>query len=53
MDITNLKVEKVIDREKLASTLHAILDTGTELLNKEEAFGAQEYSKIKVIRTLG
>ncbi len=48
----DLKVEKVMDRQKIASTIHSILDVGVELLQKEKLEQA-DYGKVKVLRTLG
>ena len=45
-------VEKVMDRKKVADSLHAVLDAGVELLGKE-SFEARDFGRIKVIRTLG
>lgn len=45
-------VEKVIDRAKLAKTLHTILDTGMEMLEQKE-FQPVDFHKIKLIRTMG
>lgn len=49
MDIT---IEKVIDRKKVASAVHSILDAGVALLGKDK-LEASDFSKIKVIRTMG
>lgn len=49
MEIT---VTKVINREKVAESIHQILDTGIELLKKEK-LQAPDFAKVKVIRTLG
>ena len=49
MEVT---VEKVIDRGKLAQTLHTIMDTGIDLLTKDK-LTPEDNGKIKVIRTLG
>ena len=51
MDI-NIEIEKVMDRQKVADTIHTILDTGVDLL-KKESYGAREHAKIKVLRTMG
>lgn len=46
------KVEKVIDREKVAKTIHAILDSGVEILKKDR-LDQSDHAKLKTIRTLG
>lgn len=48
----DLKVEKVMDRQKIAATIHSILDAGVELLQKDKLEQA-DYGKVKVLRTLG
>lgn len=48
----DLKVEKVMDRQKIANTIHSILDVGVELLQKDKLEQA-DYGKVKVLRTLG
>ena len=48
MEIT---VEKVIDKQKVADTIHSILEVGIGLLNKE-SYKPVDHTKIKVIRTL-
>lgn len=44
--------EKVMDRAKVAGALHSIIDTGVELLGKED-FKAKDHTKIKLLRNLG
>ena len=48
MDIT---VEKVMDRQKIAGTIHQILDTGVALLLKEK-LDSSDFHKIKLIRVI-
>lgn len=48
----DLKVEKVMDRQKIANTIHSILDVGVALLQKDKLEQA-DYGKVKVLRTLG
>jgi len=45
----SLKVEKVIDRGKLANTIHGVLDAGLEMMQKEK-LESQDFAKLKVIR---
>ena len=47
-----MQIEKVMDRNKLASTIHSILDAGVDMLSKEN-LDQGDYGKIKVLRTLG
>lgn len=47
----DFKVEKVMDREKVASAIHSILTAGIELLAKKD-YKPVDHSKIKVIRTM-
>jgi len=49
MEIT---VERVMDRKKVADSLHTILDTGVELLKKNKLENT-DFGKIKIIRTMG
>jgi hypothetical protein len=44
--------EKVIDRKKVADTIHSILDEGIALLKKEK-LTASDHGKVKIIRSLG
>lgn len=48
----DFQVEKVMDRQKVADSIHSILDTGIDLLNKE-TFDSKDHTRIKVMRTLG
>lgn len=47
-----MKVEKVMDRQKIADSIHAILDFGTEALAKPK-IGQDDFNKVKLIRNLG
>jgi hypothetical protein len=47
-----VQVEKVMDRQKIADSIHGILDSGMALLQKEK-LESHDFGKIKVIRTLG
>ena len=49
MEIT---VEKVMDRKKVANSIHAVLDRGVDLINKD-TLEQSDYGKIKTMRTLG
>ena len=44
--------EKVMDRQKIASSIHGILDAGMDLLAKDK-LESQDFAKIKVVRTMG
>ena len=48
----DLQVTTVIDRNKVADSIHQILTTGIGLLKKQN-LEAADFAKIKVIRTLG
>jgi len=48
----DIQVEKVMDRQKIADSIHGILDAGMDLL-KKESYGPTEHTKIKLIRTMG
>lgn len=48
----NIEVEQVMDRKKVASAVHSILDAGVALLGKDK-LEAPDFAKIKVIRTMG
>jgi len=48
----SVDVEKVMDRPKIAKTLHTILDVGIDLLNKKK-LDTTDFQKVKIIRTLG
>lgn len=50
--MTEVTVEKVMDRKKVADSIHSILDVGVELLKKEK-LQTSDFGKIKVIRTIG
>jgi len=47
-----MEIQKVMNREKVADSIHSILDTGIELLRKAK-LGQDDHAKIKVIRTMG
>jgi hypothetical protein len=47
-----MEIQKVMDRAKVANSIHEILDTGVELLKKEK-LTQDDHAKIKVIRTMG
>jgi len=49
MEIT---VEKVMDRQKVADSIHAVLDSGVDLIKKDK-LEQSDYGKIKTMRTLG
>lgn len=48
----DVNIEKVMNRQKVADSIHSILDAGIELLNKE-TFDPKDHTRIKVMRTLG
>ena len=48
----DIKIENVMDRQKVANTVHQILDTGMDLLKKSK-LDSGDFHKIKLIRTLG
>jgi hypothetical protein len=48
----NIKVEKVMDRKKVANAIHDILDSGIALLQKER-LDQSDNTKVRVLRTLG
>ncbi len=48
----DVQIEKVMDRKKIAKSIHAILDAGAEMLSKEK-LEPVDFGKIKVLRTLG
>ncbi len=48
----DIKIQNVMDRQKIADTVHQILDTGIGLLKKEK-LETGDFHKIKLIRTLG
>ena len=45
------KVEKTINRQKVAETIHQILDSGINMLKKDE-LTKDDFSKIKLIRVI-
>jgi len=47
-----MNIQKVMDREKVATTLNEIMDVGVELLKKEK-MNQDDHAKLRVIRTLG
>lgn len=42
----------MVDKQKIAETIHTVCEKGLELLEKED-FGPTEHGKLKVIRNLG
>lgn len=46
------EVKEVMNREKVAATIHAMLDAGVDLINKK-TLDKDDYGKIKVLRTMG
>lgn len=48
----DLKVQKVMDRDKVAESIHAILDAGIDLLGKKK-LESTDHGKLKVMRTMG
>ncbi len=48
----NPDVERVIDRNKVAASIHSILDSGIEML-KKKTFDKEDHTKIKLIRVMG
>jgi hypothetical protein len=46
-----MEVVKVMDRQKVADTLHRMLDTGCDLLDRNE-YHKEDFVKIKVLRTM-
>lgn len=44
------KVESVMDRSKVANTIHAILDSAVEMLQKGKLY-KEDFDKMKLIRT--
>ena len=47
-----MDIERVMNRKKVADSIHSILDTGIELLGKEK-FTQDDHAKMKVLRTMG
>jgi len=47
-----MKLEKVMDRQKIADTIHGGLDVGLEMLQKEK-LEQQDFARLKVFRALG
>ncbi len=47
----DFSAEKIIDRQKVASTIHQILDSGIEMLQKD-TLTKDDFSKIKLIRVI-
>ncbi len=47
-----MQVEKVIDRQKVADSIHSVLEAGIDLL-KKDSFTSADNMKLKTIRTLG
>ena len=48
----DVNVEKVMNRQKVADAIHASLDEGVNLLNKD-SYGPTEHAKMKLLRTMG
>jgi len=48
----DIKLEKVMNRQKIADSIHEILETGVSLLRKDK-LQTSDFGKIKVLRTLG
>jgi hypothetical protein len=48
----DVQVEKVMDRKRLAESLHSILDAGSKLMTKKE-FDATDHARVKAIRVMG
>ena len=46
-----MEVVQVINRQKVADTIHTMLDAGTELLTKAN-YEKEDFVKIKVLRTM-
>jgi hypothetical protein len=46
-----MELEKVINRQKVADTIHGFLEAGMALLGKDK-FSADDHAKIKVLRTM-
>ena len=47
-----MNVQKVINRDKVAESIHSILDEGVKLIQKEN-LTQNDHAKLKVIRTMG
>jgi len=47
-----MEIEKVMNRKKIAESIHGVLDEGISLLKKDR-FEQSDHAKIKVLRTLG
>lgn len=47
-----MKAQKVMDRKRVADNLHAVLDAGVAILQKEGDYTASDHSKIKLIRII-
>ncbi len=47
-----MEILKVMDRKKVAESIHDILETGIDLLKKEK-LTQDDHAKIKVMRTMG
>ena len=47
-----MEIQKVMDRQRVADSLHEILSSGVELLKKEK-LTQDDHAKIKIMRTLG
>jgi len=46
-----MEVEKVMDRKKIADTIHGFLAAGVELVGKSK-YTADDHARIKVLRTM-
>ena len=47
-----MEIEKVMNRQKIADSIHSLLDEGISLLKKDK-LDQTDHGKIKVLRTLG
>ena len=47
-----METQLVMDRKKVADSIHSILETGINLINKEK-LTPDDHSKIKAIRVMG
>ena len=46
-----MEIQKVMDREKIAATIHAALDLGADLFGKDK-LEQQDFAKLKALRGL-
>lgn len=49
--LTGYEPEFVMNRDKIAGSIHQVLDSGTEMLHKNE-LDDNDYGKMKVIKTI-